>query len=42
MSSIERMAILFNHKHILEDITGSYILSALLSLIIYSYFCKDY
>lgn len=42
MSSIERMALLFNHKNVLEDITGSYLLSIIASLFIYNYFCKDH
>ena len=41
MSSIERMALLFNHKNVLEDITGSYLLSVIATLFIYNYFCKD-
>lgn len=42
MTSIERMALLLHHKNVLEDITGSYLLSIIVSLFIYNYFCKDH
>jgi len=42
MTSIERMALLLHHKNVLEDITGSYLLSIIASLFIYNYFCKDH
>ena len=42
MTSIERLVLLMESKHVLEDLTGSYTLSVIASLIIYSYFCKDY
>ena len=42
MTSTERLALLMEHKHVIEDLTGSYILSVIASLIIYNYFCKDH
>jgi hypothetical protein len=42
MTSTEKLVLLMEHKHVLEDLTGSYILSIMASLIIYNYFCKDH
>ena len=33
---------LTGNKNVLEDITGSYLLSIIASLFIYNYFCKDH
>ena len=41
MSSTERMALLFEHRHVIEELTGSYILGVLITFFIYQYFCKD-
>ena len=42
MTSTEKLALVMEHKHVIEELTGSYILSIIASLILYSYFCKDH
>jgi len=42
MTNTERLVLLMEHKHLLEELTGSYILSVMASLIIYNFFCKDH
>jgi len=42
MTNTERLVLLMEHKHLLEEFTGSYILSIMASLIIYNFFCKDH
>ena len=42
MTSTEKLVLVMENKHILEDLTGSYILSVIASLIIYNYLCKDH
>ncbi len=42
MTSTERMVLLFEHKHLIERMTDSYVLYIVISFLIYNFFCKDY
>jgi len=42
MTSTERMVLLFEHKHLIEQMTDSYILGLVISFLMYNFFCKDY
>jgi hypothetical protein len=42
MTSSERMVFLFEHKHLIDQVTDSYVLGLVISFLIYSFFCKDH